>query len=572
MFTKNREYELKKLIEKKELFSIRVLLLEELKYYSETAFINITKDIIDENNRFLISLTTVILYDWFEFENHLEAFFEKVVLIENLMFLSDMGDSNQVINIILSKSDIKIDKFLFFYNMRSSQNYNILEEIFNASKELTSFWYYSVLIRTSFVDENILNNIKKLMAFFKTKELYFFKNINSLYFLSTYSDWDNHLTYRKQITDLVSKSLDQNIEIVVKKTQKKKIAIVSKYFKKGHAIFKCIGAFIEGLREDYDLYLINLNKDNDEKIPDWFEEIYNVYFEEHFFNYGSIKEASIKNGSFDLAIFAEIGLTNESLFLSNLRIANIQITMYGHPVSTQSKFIDYFFVGDLSENKNVSDYYSEKIVRIKGPGMNSVKPTVERVVKNIKKNDETINVFFMSSPFKLNPIIIKIWKNILKSNPNIKFHIFIGMGIMQDGSILKYQLSSIFKDSINVYFHKSYEEYMGIIKSCDIAFGSYRYGDFNTVVDALWMGVPTILVDGDCGYQKHGIGALKSINLEELIAKDLIEYEKLANELIKNESHRDKIREKIFNIKLEETLIRNQNYIDDFKIKIESVL
>ena len=277
-----------------------------------------------------------------------------------------------------------------------------------------------------------------------------------------------------------------------------------------------------------------------------------------------------------MAIFTDVGLNTESLMLSNLRIAPVQLSMYGHPVSTASDEMDYFIVGRFSETSRVKDYYTEAPLMISGTGMNSVKPNIKRptfIEKQEFINKKTINVYITASLPKINPVIRRCWETILdKTRYEIVYHLLPGNAAMQELSVLRRDLEYYLgSGKIIVYKDLNYADYMNVIKHCDLGMGSYHYGDYNRIIDSLWMGTPVVVVKGNCGYQNTGAGALKAVGLNELIADDLDEYINITLNLIDQRKLRTNLQRKVLELDITKKLINNSDYIEDFNRTIKSL-
>ena len=71
---------------------------------------------------------------------------------------------------------------------------------------------------------------------------------------------------------------------------------------------------------------------------------------------------TINQQNLDIAFFPDIGMSSEFYFLSYIRFAKIQMTSWGHPVTTGNSSIDYFLSSKLLETKDSQKYFSEKLV------------------------------------------------------------------------------------------------------------------------------------------------------------------------------------------------------------------
>ena len=62
----------------------------------------------------------------------------------------------------------------------------------------------------------------------------------------------------------------------------------------------------------------------------------------------------------DIVFFPDIGMSSEFYYLSFIRFAKIQITSWGHPITTSNDTIDYFLSSKLLETKDAHKRFSEK--------------------------------------------------------------------------------------------------------------------------------------------------------------------------------------------------------------------
>src|SRR6202022_4382812 len=63
-------------------------------------------------------------------------------------------------------------------------------------------------------------------------------------------------------------------------------------------------------------------------------------------------------------LFPEIGMDKVSAQLAAMRLAPVQCTSWGHPVTSGFPTIDYFLSSDLMEPAEADAHYSERLVRL----------------------------------------------------------------------------------------------------------------------------------------------------------------------------------------------------------------
>ena len=145
--------------------------------------------------------------------------------------------------------------------------------------------------------------------------------------------------------------------------------------------------------------------------------------------------------------------------LASLRLASIQCTTWGHPVTSGLKNIDYFFSSELMKKKDSQKYYSEKLINLPGIGIDYDHCDISNIKKlNIVKKSNKIIFLNLQSLFKLLPQDDHIYLDILKKQPNCCFWFIHG---------LRNSISSIFKERISKLF-QNYD--LDIFKLVSIVF------------------------------------------------------------------------------------------------------
>lgn len=573
MFTNTHAEALMDFYRKKDFPSLHQRILMTFEDFNKKVYITLSDTIVKEIDTFLDMFFTLVRQKDFIVGKYVEKYFPYITLLENLSYLSTYKSTVQVLNDLAGSREHEVQKLLLLLNLKNTIDFDLIDNLFLQNSALGSYWLYCVYTRHCFCNEMVSMNLLTLQNRLLTYDLYPFDNINSVYFNATYVNPDNHLLVRRKINETIRKYLPcMQIINQCKEDKKPKIAVLTKNWGKENAVYKCIGAFIESLHDEYELILIQLDPDADCRQLSCFTDVRTICKQGTHLDYTSI----VKN-DFSMVIYPDIGLNTESLILANIRIAPIQIAMYGHPVSSASDMIDCFFVGDLSEPEDLSQCYTEKTMRMTGTGMNSIKPCIDRPTFHEKiscLDQKTINIFITASPPKINCLIKTCWKKIAdESSKNVMFHVLPGDYGMHEVSVLRYELENLInRDRITIHRQKSITDYLDVIKHCDLAIGSYHYGDYNRVLDSLWMGTPIIVVTGRCGYQNTGCGALRAVGLDKLIASDLDDYVSMTLRLISNDEQRKDFQKAILELDIEEIFINNKTYIHDFKKHIDSLL
>ncbi|HZR67563.1 MAG TPA: tetratricopeptide repeat protein, partial [Burkholderiales bacterium] len=70
----------------------------------------------------------------------------------------------------------------------------------------------------------------------------------------------------------------------------------------------------------------------------------------------------------DVLIYPEIGMDPVTMKLASTRLAPVQMTTWGHPLTSGLPTLDYFLSADEMEPASAQDHYTERLVRLPGLG------------------------------------------------------------------------------------------------------------------------------------------------------------------------------------------------------------
>ncbi len=237
--------------------------------------------------------------------------------------------------------------------------------------------------------------------------------------------------------------------------------------------------------------------------------------------------------------------------LANYRLARIQITNFASPITTGIRNIDYYFAGLLTEPMaDAHMHYREKLITLDGTGFcfsYSNEPyTAQYQINREKLQIPQDSVVFASTAnlFKLVPELRETWVKVLKAVPNsILMLMPFGPNWMTryPGFAFANDLQTIFRkygvESDRLRIVKSFPnraEVKEALKVSDVYLDSYPYAGTTSLIDALEVGIPTIVWDGSTLRSRMGAAILKSLSMYDLIADSEESYIELAVALATN--------------------------------------
>ncbi len=222
------------------------------------------------------------------------------------------------------------------------------------------------------------------------------------------------------------------------------------------------------------------------------------------------------------------------------KLAPVQVTWLGYPNTTGLSTMDYRITDAFADPPGMTDaFYTEKLHRLPECFSCYSPPTDAPAVAPLHAARAGRITFGSFNNFaKLTPEVIKTWAQILNRIPTatlyLKYkdlesaqmthkiqHDFMTYGVLMS------QLRIQGDDPLHV-------EHMERYNSIDIALDPFPYNGTTTTLDALWMGVPVVTLEGTSHVSRVGVSQMSNLGLPELIAKNKVEYVDIAVTLAGN--------------------------------------
>jgi protein O-GlcNAc transferase len=472
-------------------------------------------------NRISILENLAIVY--FSNEKFLDSenILNKIIKLEN--------DSPRVFSLmlkVLKKQDKIKELKLYLAKELSKKNldlkYKILNNFlfplfFNSSKEVES-------ARLEF--ENSIDKVEKI----NDVELKIDSDlVEPPIFYISYDNYEN-LDINKKVVNLYRKlypELNQKFEIK-KKNEKIRIGFLSEFFT-NHTIGKLYKGIIFNLNPNkFDVFIFHSQKTHKSKRYSefWQSEILlnikNIILPNKF----NEKIKLINQQNLDIAFFPDIGMSTDFYFLSYIRFAKIQITSWGHPITTGNNSIDYFLSSKLLQTKDSQKNFSEKLILSNYLPMFFYNPFIN---KKLEKNEIIKkNIYFCSqSLIKIRPDFDIIIKKILEQDKKAK--IFF---IKDKNKIFSNKLFERFKKNIQYNIDRiifsdqlTEEDYINFCGRASVLLDPLYFGSGNSFYESMFYGTPTVTMPNNILKSRVVLGAYKQMKIDNPpVVKNIDEY------------------------------------------------
>ena len=302
------------------------------------------------------------------------------------------------------------------------------------------------------------------------------------------------------------------------------------------------------------------------KIDSW-----SLSLKSHIKNFINIEDLNIQkikdicnDKQIDIAVDLK-GYTLENRHeIFSLRIAPIQLNFLGYPGTLSSKHIDYIIADKYLIPQSNEKYYSEKILHIDDcyqPNMKDRK-TSDKIFKKEDFNlpDDKFIYCSFNAQYKYNKEIFTSWMRILDNTSNSILWLYCTNEVAKKNLLQQAQMNNIEINRIVFAENIKNKNHLKRLNLADVFLDTFPYNAHTTASDALRMNLPLITISGESFASRVAGSLLQSIGMEELITRNLIEYENLAIKLYEDPFELKRIKQKISNGKKNSSLFDPKKY------------
>lgn len=518
------------------------------------------------------------------FEEALKYSPKRLSILKNLALIHFSKKNYEKVDKILKEienqniDDKELDELRFkvLKNLnKSNQLKQFLDKKVNFTKSNNFYYIYHKLMYPDFfntqdeIDKNrdkINKDLDEILSL-SNIELNLDKDIlEPPIFNLSYDQFDN-LEINKKIVKVFRKiypSLN-NFLVTEKKNNKIKIGFFSEFFS-NHTIAKLFKGLIFKL--DRSIFDITVFHSKNTRKTSTFNEflnseitlgIKNIILEENF----SDKINTIRNENLDIVFFPDIGMSSEFYYLSFLRIARIQITSWGHPITSANESIDYFLSSNFLKGDNDKKIFSEKMIYLKHLPMYFYRPKIQKPLND----DEIINqrVYFCSQTLiKFHPHFDEILKKILLEDKYAKIYLI-------EDNVLGNKLRNRLKKNISINYDNikflnklPIDKYINKCGEASVLLDTLYFGAGNSFHESMYYGTPTVTLPTQNLKSKIVTGAYKQMQINDPpISIDTDDYVKRAIELANLDPKKMLDLKYHYKKKANELLYENEHFIEE---------
>ncbi|MFM0252578.1 adhesin [Paraburkholderia sediminicola] len=388
------------------------------------------------------------------------------------------------------------------------------------------------------------------------------------YMHCSYSTSPDRHAIKHSINRLVRKKLDTlgllGHEASVARTRirgrKPVMLVVLEWFTGGHSIYRTHSRTMLAARKHFEVVAIGEAQHVDEAGRAIFDRFVEFEHPEYIGDcIRQIQEFATREKP-DVLYMPSVGMFSHTIFLSNLRVAPLQIAGLGHPATMHAAHMDYVsveedFVGDPA-------CFSEKMLRLPKDGQPYVpSKLLTNVVPSVPERGDVVNIGVTASAMKINPHFLEACKAIVHTaRVPVKFHF---MTCWSESIDLAYVRKSIYatlpESNVDVYGSLNYPEYLKILNTMDMFVSPFPFGNTNGIVDSFTIGLPGVNLCGREVFEHIDSGLFERAGLPSwLTAHSVDEYVRAAARLAEQHDEREALRRRLIDEKAVERIFEGR--------------
>jgi len=289
------------------------------------------------------------------------------------------------------------------------------------------------------------------------------------------------------------------------------------------------------------------------------------------------KEAAECIRSHEIDILVDLqGLTSGARpIILSYRPAPVQMTYLGFPGTTGLPWIDYVIADRYIIPEDEAGFYSEKPLYL--PNCFQVSDSKRQIGATPKRADYNLpeNSFVYCSfnhNYKYTPEMFSAWMRILKHVPRSVLWLLADNEWAQE-NLTRFALKSGIKKERLIFAQRVLPaDYLARYQLADLFLDSYPFNGGTTANDALFMGLPLLTLSGRTFASRYAGSLLKNLNLPELIARNLKEYEEKAVRFAKHHTELRALKNRLIENKTSGPVFDSARLVRDLENQFELLL
>lgn len=304
------------------------------------------------------------------------------------------------------------------------------------------------------------------------------------------------------------------------KRERPRIVVVTEHFSPGHSVHRTHSQSLKALKERFEVIGVWMGVQMSPEIADCFDQVITY---QHADIIGDARQlaAAIVELQPDIVYHLGVGMYGQVIALSSLRLAPIQCVSFGHTATTMSPVIDYMILPE--DFVGSRDVYSEQLLLVPPAAMPyTPRPDMTSAPRHESAEDDgdgPLKIAIPASVMKLNATFLGVLDRIAQASKRpVEFHFFPLACVGITKIYLEQEIARIVKGAVVIHQDSPHEVYLQRLARCAFFLCPFPYGNMNSIVDAVALGLPGVCLDGPEAHTHADVAIFHRLGLPDELA------------------------------------------------------
>jgi HMW1C N-terminal/HMW1 domain 2 len=448
--------------------------------------------------------------------------------------------------------DAQLTKCLFLMTIESELMLD-LEQFWNQNQTLAATLFFAWLSTTVMASQAAHQKREALLAWWPARMLeatdfasWPLPVIHQVYMLCSYGFLNERHAIKKSLNALIRQhlvSLDlgdvtlgslQDMDTAQSKSlarlamrlkAKPTLVVVTEWFSPGFAVYRTHSMTLRALKDKFHLIGVGPRSGANDVGQAVFDEFHETPTGD-VLDTVAFTRALANQKKPDIVYHLGVGMFPHTVYLSNIRLAPIQMVSNGHGASTFSPQMDYFITDEGYMSGQAA--FGERLLPMPAnvmqmiPNVDTPDEFLKQVQRTPRERPGVLKIAIAAAIIKINPVFIGVLRTIAERSESeglpMEFHFPMAQAVGPLYHRIRAEIEAILDASAPqkrafVYPHQRYTDYMRIIADCDMFINPFPYGNTNGIADMALLGMPGICKAGPELAEHIDVGMFKLIGL-----------------------------------------------------------
>ncbi len=251
----------------------------------------------------------------------------------------------------------------------------------------------------------------------------------------------------------------------------------------------------------------------------------------------------IADQQLDILFYCDLGMEPWSYFLSFARLAPLQLTCGGHPITSGVPNVDYFLSSAIDEVPHAQEHYRERVGLLPQRTVcyYAATPPARLKTRADLGLPENKHIYLCPmSPFKLHPEMDHLIGEILRTDPEGEV-VFVTNYQTELWERLKQRFARTLPDVATRLRFLPFllmSDFTELLRLSDVMLDTTKFNGGTTSLEALAVGTPIVTLPGELLRQRCTFAMYNAMDWRECLAQDAQDYVRLATEIARRPEYR----------------------------------